>query len=82
MTKKKFNYSKSLNEIEEIVKSIDSGELDVDVLIKKVKRATILIKECIKINFHYIIYSLLPFIGLSISQQWDTIKNSSYYNEC
>ena len=46
MAKQKFNYSKSLKEIEEIVKQIESGELDVDKLADKVRKATKLIKEC------------------------------------
>ena len=43
MAKQKFNYSKSLKEIEEIVKQIESGELDVDKLADKVQKATKLI---------------------------------------
>lgn len=46
MVKQKFNYSKSLKEIEEIVKQIESGELDVDKLANKVQKATRLIKQC------------------------------------
>jgi exodeoxyribonuclease VII small subunit len=46
MAKQKFNYSKSLKEIEEIVKQIESGELDVDKLADKVKKATELIEQC------------------------------------
>jgi len=46
MAKQKFNYSKSLKEIEEIVKQIESGELDVDKLADKVQKATKLIKQC------------------------------------
>ena len=46
MGKQKFNYSKSLKEIEEIVKQIESGELDVDKLANKVQKATKLIKQC------------------------------------
>jgi len=46
MVKQKFNYSKSLKEIEEIVKQIESGELDVDKLANKVQKATKLIKQC------------------------------------
>lgn len=46
MAKQKFNYSKSLKEIEEIVKQIESGELDVDKLADKVRKATKLIKQC------------------------------------
>ena len=46
MAKQKFNYSKSLKEIEEIVKQIESGELDVDKLADKVRKATKLIELC------------------------------------
>ncbi len=46
MAKQKFNYSKSLKELEEIVKKIESGELDVDKLADKVLKATTLIKQC------------------------------------
>jgi len=46
MVKQKFNYSKSLKEIEEIVKQIESGELDVDKLADKVRKATKLIELC------------------------------------
>ncbi len=46
MAKQKFNYSKSLKELEEIVKKIESGELDVDKLADKVLKATKLIKQC------------------------------------
>ncbi len=46
MAKQKFNYSKSLKEIEEIVKQIESGELAVDKLADKVRKATKLIKQC------------------------------------
>ena len=48
MAQQKFNYSKSLKEIEEIVKQIESGELDVDKLADKVKKATELIEQCRK----------------------------------
>ena len=46
MAKQKFNYSKSLKEIEEIVKQIESGELDVDKLADKVRKGTKLIVQC------------------------------------
>jgi exodeoxyribonuclease VII small subunit len=46
MAKQKFNYSKSLKEIEEIVKQIESGKLDVDKLADKVRKATKLIEQC------------------------------------
>ena len=39
-------YTQAKNELEEIVKSIESGELDVDKLTEKVQRATELIALC------------------------------------
>ncbi len=46
MTKKKFNYSKSLKEIEDILASLEGGEIEVDKLVEKVNRATALINDC------------------------------------
>lgn len=40
------SYSKAIKEIEEILKYIESQEIDVDVLVEKVKRATELIHFC------------------------------------
>ncbi len=40
------SYSKAIKEIEEILKYIESQEVDVDVLVEKVKRATELIQFC------------------------------------
>ncbi len=39
-------YSKAIREIEEILKYIESQEVDVDILVEKVKRATELIHFC------------------------------------
>ncbi len=39
-------YSKAIKEIEEILKYIESQEVDVDILVEKVKRATELIHFC------------------------------------
>lgn len=39
-------YSKAKQELEEIVLAIESGELDVDALTEKVKRASELIAFC------------------------------------
>ena len=39
-------YSSAIRELEEIVTEIESGEVDVDVLTVKVKRASELIKFC------------------------------------
>lgn len=43
---KKMTYSTAKKELEEIVASIESGELDVDALTDKVKRASELIRFC------------------------------------
>lgn len=40
------SYSKAMKEIEEILKYIESQEIDVDILVEKVKRATELIRFC------------------------------------
>lgn len=48
MSTKKYNYQKSLEEVEEIVKSIELGEMEVDELVDKVKKAVSLIRECRK----------------------------------
>lgn len=40
------SYSKAMKEIEEILKYIESQEVDVDVLVEKVKRASELIRFC------------------------------------
>jgi len=46
MAEKKFNYSKALKEIEDIVARLESEEPDVDELAELVKKATGLIKQC------------------------------------
>jgi len=40
------NYTKAFEELQEIVHDIENGEISVDVLSKKVKRAAELIKIC------------------------------------
>lgn len=40
------SYSNAMKEIEEILRYIESQEVDVDVLVEKVKRATELIRFC------------------------------------
>lgn len=40
------SYAKSFQELQEIVQEIENGEISVDVLSKKVKRAAELIKIC------------------------------------
>jgi exodeoxyribonuclease VII small subunit len=46
MSKNKLTYTSAITELEEIVKDIESGEIDVDVLTVKVKRAAELITFC------------------------------------
>ena len=46
MKKDKLTYSSAIEELEGIVNEIESGEVDVDVLTARVKRASELIKFC------------------------------------
>jgi exodeoxyribonuclease VII small subunit len=46
MKKDKLTYTSAITELEEIVDEIESGEIDVDVLAVKVKRASELIAFC------------------------------------
>jgi len=46
MKNDKLSYSSAIRELNEIVTEIESGEVDVDVLTAKVKRASELIKFC------------------------------------
>lgn len=46
MASKEKSYTESVKELEEILSRIESGDLDVDVLAKEVKRASELIKSC------------------------------------
>ena len=46
MSKSKLTYTSAITEFEAIVQDIESGEIDVDVLTAKVKRASELIKFC------------------------------------
>jgi len=48
MAKKEFSFNEAVNEIEKILKIIESGDLDVDRLSSEVKRASELIKQCQK----------------------------------
>ena len=48
MTKKEFSFSEAVVEIEDILKQIENGELDVDKLSVEVKRASELIRQCQK----------------------------------
>jgi exodeoxyribonuclease VII small subunit len=46
MAKKEFSFSDAVKDIEEILKKIETGNLDVDKLSDEVKRASDLIKQC------------------------------------
>jgi exodeoxyribonuclease VII small subunit len=48
MVKKEFSFNEAVVEIEEILRNIESGELDIDKLSVEVKRASELIKQCQK----------------------------------
>jgi exodeoxyribonuclease VII small subunit len=48
MAKKEFSFSEAVVEIEDILKQIENGELDVDKLSVEVKRASELIRQCQK----------------------------------
>ncbi len=48
MAKKEFSFNEAIIEIEDILKNIESGELDIDKLSVEVKRASELIKQCQK----------------------------------
>jgi exodeoxyribonuclease VII small subunit len=46
MAQKKQTYREAINEVEEILASIENDELDVDELAEKVKKVTLLLKFC------------------------------------
>lgn len=46
MAKAKFSYDKSYDELQSIIESIQSGEIGIDELKDKVKRAREIIKKC------------------------------------
>jgi exodeoxyribonuclease VII small subunit len=48
MTKKDFSFNEAVTRIEEILKRIESGDLDLDKLSEEVKNASELIKLCQK----------------------------------
>jgi exodeoxyribonuclease VII small subunit len=48
MAKKEFSFNEAVIEIEDILRNIESGDLDVDKLSVEVKRASELIKQCQK----------------------------------
>jgi exodeoxyribonuclease VII small subunit len=43
---KEIKYTEALDELQQIVQEIESGEISVDELSKKVKRASVLIAVC------------------------------------
>jgi exodeoxyribonuclease VII small subunit len=48
MAKKEFSFNETVTKIEEILRNIESGDLDVDKLATEVKQASELIKQCQK----------------------------------
>ncbi len=48
MNKKEFSFNEAMSKIEEIIRNIESGELDLDKLSDEVKTATDLIRQCQK----------------------------------
>ena len=48
MAKKEFSFNEAVIEIEDILRNIENGDLDVDKLSVEVKRASELIKQCQK----------------------------------
>ncbi len=48
MAKKDFSFNDAVNEIEKILRNIETGNLDIDKLSSEVKRASELIRQCQK----------------------------------
>jgi len=46
MTEKKFSYNAAMQEVEQILASLEKNSLDVDEMSQKVKRATELLQAC------------------------------------
>lgn len=46
MAKKEKSYTEALNELQNILDKIESGDMDVDVLTDEIKKASELIKLC------------------------------------
>lgn len=46
MAKKEQTYGEAMKELQEIMQAVENEELDVDILMEKVKRAAELIKFC------------------------------------
>jgi exodeoxyribonuclease VII small subunit len=48
MAKKEFSFNEAMTEIEDIIRNIENGDLDIDKLSMEVTRASELIKQCQK----------------------------------
>ncbi|HEX2921577.1 MAG TPA: exodeoxyribonuclease VII small subunit [Bacteroidales bacterium] len=46
MSKKEFSFNEAVSKIEEILRNIENGDLDIDKLSNEVKTASELIKQC------------------------------------
>ena len=46
MARSKFSYDKSIEELQEIIDDINSGDISIDELTEKVKKARALLKAC------------------------------------
>lgn len=46
MNKKEFSFSEAMTKIEEVIRNIETGDLDIDRLSAEVKTATELIRQC------------------------------------
>ena len=46
MTKKKISYQEAANELENIVNSLEQGDLNIDEMAAKVKKANTLLEQC------------------------------------
>jgi len=46
MTKKKISYQEAANELENIVNSLEQGDLNIDEMAAKVKKANTLLQQC------------------------------------
>lgn len=46
MAKKDQSYTSAIQELEKILDKLESGDMDVDVLVEEIKRASALLKLC------------------------------------
>lgn len=46
MAKKEKTYNEAIQELQQILDRIESGDLDVDILTQEIKKASVLIKYC------------------------------------